>query len=202
MNIIFVADVFGLTDEFESLCQEVTSRISGAFDIKCYTVGPYQNQPILFTSEQDAYQYFMANVALDGYVNKISYQLQKIPGPKLLIGFSVGGSAIWQLLSQQITPHTLHAICFYSSQIRHLTKLTPSIPIQLILPAFESHFSIADLQSALRNKSQVTLEKSEFLHGFMNKYSVNYDQNGYISYVNKLVDLLSRQLAKAGVKPS
>jgi dienelactone hydrolase len=202
LNIVFVADIFGLTDEFESLCQEVTHRVDKVFDVECQMIGPYQNQPTLFASEQDAYQHFMDNVALDGYVNKIAQQLQSIQGPKLLVGFSVGGSAIWQLLSQKNFDHVLQAICFYSGQIRHLTKLTPKIPIRLILPAFESHFSIACLQSALKGKRLVTMEKSEFLHGFMNKYSVNYDQDGYRFYVNELIDLLSHRLNKVNLKPS
>jgi dienelactone hydrolase len=202
LNIVFVADIFGLTDEFESLCQEVTHHVDKVFDVECQMIGPYQIQPTLFASEQDAYQHFMDNVALDGYVKKIAHQLHKISGPKLLIGFSVGGSAIWQLLSQQVFNHTLHAICFYSGQIRHLTKLTPNIPIRLILPAFESHFSIADLQAELKGKSLVTVEQCEYLHGFMNKCSVNYNQYGYLSYMNKLVGLLSHQLVKSHVRSS
>lgn len=194
MNIIFVADIFGLTDEFKDLCQEITQGVKQDFNVECQIIGPYQNQPASFASEHDAYQYFMGNVTLDGYIELIANQLQEASGPKLLVGFSVGGSAIWSLLSSRTFNNILSCTCFYSSQIRHQTKLTPAIPTRLIFPSAEPHFSISDLKAALKERHEVTIEQSDYLHGFMNKHSINYDQVGYDQYVNRLINLLSQQL--------
>lgn len=205
LNIIFVADIFGLTDEFKHLCQQVTANleqglgvengygVEKSYGVKCHMVGPYQQQPKGLTCERDAYQYFTENVSLEGYVNKLEQKLLAISGSKWLVGFSVGGSAIWQLCAQGAVKQSLGAICFYSSQIRHLTRLTPNIATRLILPSTEPHFSVAALRTVLQDKSTVTLEKSEYLHGFMNPLSANYDGDAYLYYLNRLDDLLSRQ---------
>jgi len=208
LNIIFVADIFGITDEFKHLCQQVTANVEQclgvekvygvekAYGVKCHIVGPYQQQPKCFTCERDAYQYFTENVSLEGYVNKLEQKLLAISGSKLLVGFSVGGSAIWQLYAQGAVKQSLGAICFYSSQIRHLTRLTPNIATRLILPSTEPHFSVAALRAVLRNKSTVTLEQSEYLHGFMNQLSANYDAEAYLYYLKRLADLLLRQYSQ------
>jgi hypothetical protein len=202
LNIIFVADIFGLTDEFKHLCQQVTANleqclgVEKADGVKCHMVGPYQQQPKCLTCERDAYQYFTENVSLEGYVNKLEQKLLAISGSKLLVGFSVGGSAIWQLYAQGAVKQSLGAICFYSSQIRQLTRLTPKIATRLILPSTEPHFSVAALRAVLRDKSTVTIEQSEYLHGFMNQLSANYDGDGYLYYLKRLADLLSRQYSQ------
>jgi hypothetical protein len=53
LNIIFVADIFGLTDEFKYLCQQVTANferglgvekgygVEKSYGVKCHRVGPY-----------------------------------------------------------------------------------------------------------------------------------------------------------------
>ncbi|MBA6341088.1 hypothetical protein H4J59_08820 [Colwellia sp. MB02u-10] len=208
MNIIFVADIFGLTDEFKHLCQQVTANLEQGlgvengygvekfYGVKYHMVGPYQQQPKCFTCERDAYQYFTENVSLEGYVNKLEQKLLAISGSKLLVGFSVGGSAIWQLYAQGAVKQSLGAICFYSSQIRHLTQLTPNIATRLILPSTEPHFSVAALRAVLRDKPTVTIEQSEYLHGFMNQLSVNYDGDAYLYYLTRLADLLSKQYSE------
>ena len=208
MNIIFVADIFGLTDEFKHLCQQVTANleqdlgvkksygVEKSYGVKCHMVGPYQQQPKGLTWERDAYQYFTENVSLEGYVNKLEQKLLAISGSKLLVGFSIGGSAIWQLYAQGGVKQSLGAICFYSSQIRHLTRLTPNIATRLILPSTEPHFSVVALRAVLRDKSTVTLEQSEYLHGFMNQLSANYDGDAYLYYLKRLADLLSRQYSQ------
>ncbi len=192
LHIVFVADIFGITHEFKSLCQEITSGIEQTLSVECQMIGPYQKQPKSFDSEQAAYQYFTEQVGLADYVKMIAQQLSLISGNKLLVGFSVGGSAIWQLCSNNMVDKNLGAICFYSSQIRHMTQLTPKIATRLILPASERHFSITELQNALQDKSTVTIEKSAFSHGFMNQLSMNYDSDGCQYYVKRLVALASQ----------
>jgi dienelactone hydrolase len=225
LNIIFVADIFGLTEEFKHLCQQVVLKLEASTGIKCrsHLLGPYQQQPALFASENDAYQYFMANVTLAGYVKKlekIGSQLQLQQQTQLnesndtfLVGFSVGGSAIWQFLSQyeclQSVPSkdiasqgtysqgkfakNLAAIGFYSSQIRHMTALTPKVSMRLIFPVAEQHFCVTELQTQLQGKPTVTIEASPYLHGFMNELSMNYDSEGCQHYIQRLVDLLLMQ---------
>lgn len=192
LHIIFVADIFGMTHEFKNLCKKITLSLEKTLNVECHILGPYQQQQMSFDSEQAAYQYFTKHVGLADYVEAIAQQLSVISGHKLLIGFSVGGSAIWQLCSENTVEQCLGAICFYSSQIRHMTQLTPKVSTQLILPVSESHFCITEFQKALQDKSVVTIEQSHFLHGFMNQLSTNYDSDGYQYYIKRLAELVSQ----------
>lgn len=192
LHIIFVADIFGMTHEFKNLCKKITLSLEQTLYVECHILGPYQQQQMSFESEQAAYQYFTQHVGLSNYLEAIDQQLSLISGHKLLIGFSVGGSAIWQLCANNTVEQCLGAICFYSSQIRHMTQLTPKVATRLILPYSESHFCITEFQSAVQNKSAVTIEQSQFLHGFMNSLSTNYDDNGYQYYIKRLAKLISQ----------
>lgn len=201
MNIIFVADIFGLTDEFKDFSQQVAANVAQLRqaeqplkeECQLHLIGPYLAQPQSFASEADAYQYFIENVTLEDYVKRLQQKLSAISGNKLLVGFSMGGSAIWQLYSQNSVAQSLAAICFYSSQIRHMTQLTPNIPTRLILPAIEQHFSVIELSAVLQEKLAVVIEQSEYFHGFMNPLSTNYDQHAYQYYTKRLAKLLSEQ---------
>ena len=192
MNIIFVADIFGISNEFKQLCQQIMFGVEHMSGVKCHMqlLGPYQNQAEQFSSEEEAYQYFMKNITLDGYVKTLTQSLSEIPGDKLLVGFSVGGSAIWQLISKSMGKQYLGAVCFYSSQIRHMTQLSPTIPSQLILPAIEQHFSVAALGDVLKEKPSVTIEHSDGLHGFMNELSDNYNHDVCQYYIKRLAQIL------------
>ena len=107
------------------------------------------------------------------------------------MGFSVGGSAVWQLCAENTAKQNVLATCFYSSQIRHMMQLTPNIETRLILPISEEHFSVAEMCSVLQKKPNITIEQSRKLHGFMNALSPNYDSNAYQHYIKRLTDLLS-----------
>ena len=51
-------------------------------------------------------------------------------------------------------------------KFRHMTQLTPSIPVQLIMPSSELHFSVDNLSQLLSKKANVSIERSKYLHGF------------------------------------
>lgn len=193
VKVIFVADIFGVTDEFKHLCQQATLALEQQSNVECHLIGPYHKSVQSFSSEKVAYQYFNENVSLAGYVKKLKQKLSQIPGRKLLVGFSVGGSAIWQLISTSIEQQNLAAICFYSSQIRQMTKLTPKIATKLILPATEPHFSVLELSAKLAAKPSVTIEHSKYLHGFMNQQSMNFEPQAYQHYIKVLADFLSQK---------
>ena len=190
MKLIFVADIFGVTESFKMLCQQVMIDIPQKFNAQCHLIGPYNAQPHAFKSETDAYQYFIENVTHAGYAEKLEAELLTISGAKLLICFSVGGSAVWQICAEKNIENCLGAVCFYSSQIRHMTTLTPKLPIKLIFPATEPHFSVQKLRSDLTGKLNVTIEQSEYLHGFMNQESHNFEQSAYQHYIKKLTELV------------
>ncbi|MCK5097763.1 MAG: dienelactone hydrolase family protein, partial [Desulfobacteraceae bacterium] len=107
----------------------------------------------------------------------------------LLIGFSVGACAIWLLSEHEVSQNISGAVCFYGSQIRNTTDLSPKFPVKIILPKKEEHFSIKDLSSKLELKQNVRIHKSRYLHGFMNVYSKNYNQTAYNHYLQWLCNM-------------
>jgi dienelactone hydrolase len=178
VRYILVSDIFGRTDSLECLA----SRISGNADI----VDPYQSKYMGFADEAEAYSVFTQEVGLQRYSEVLLDHLKSVSTDVRLIGFSVGGSAIWNCSGNRLLTNVVDAQCFYSSQIRYAIETNPRFPIKLVLPAHEAHFSVSDLMVELENKSNVTIEQTYYLHGFMNRYSKNYDQEGYEEFSQRL----------------
>jgi len=177
---IIVTDIFGITSALIAL--------SSAINVETI-VDPYDGKCMGFENEVQAYHYFTENVGLDAYVDKLSQIIEERSDEVTLIGFSVGASAIWQLsasTSEKITKVVKHATCFYGSQIRHLTRLSPKFDVKLIFPKSESHFDVSNLQHILENKPKVTTIQVDFLHGFMNFHSCNFNQVGYKEHITLL----------------
>ena len=113
-----------------------------------------------------------------------------------LIGFSVGASAIWQISEKEELPEVLNATCFYGSQIRNNINVNSKFPIHLIFPKSEEHFSVSELTKEIRDKEKVGVEQTDFLHGFMNTHSQNYDQLGYNQHLQALCNVPSNNCFK------
>jgi dienelactone hydrolase len=180
LKLLFAADVFGITPEFRQLCQEITQQYIGLNNSKTsaaqyQVMGPYEDHLIIFSDEQRAYQYFSQNVGLIQYAQRLEKQLNSLSESTIFIGFSVGGSALWQLSSELNNTQLAKAICIYSSQIRHHTNILPTVPITLILPVSEPHFCIDAMAVSLEMTQKVSIVKTQYLHGFMNALSGNYN---------------------------
>jgi dienelactone hydrolase len=180
MEKIVVTDIFGKTSALIKLADVI-----GADKI----VEPYGGEMMNFEDESKAYQYFTENVGFVAYVNHLSKIIKECTDEVTLIGFSVGATAIWQLSelrSDQVTDVIKHAICFYGSQIRHYTKLSPAFEIKLVFPQSEPHFDVLQLKNTLDKKPKVQTIQVDYLHGFMNVHSNNFNQDGYEKYMSLL----------------
>lgn len=173
-----MSDIFGRTPALENLCKAVGSDVD--------LIDPYAGKYMGFQTEEQAYESFMANVGLDAYCNLLQSRLKKVLKPTILIGFSVGASAIWKISESLNTEKIRSVVCFYSSQIRHLTAIKPSVIVEYVLPTYEPGFSVDELSHRLSSKKNVVLYKTPYLHGFMNELSKNYNKVGYAEYVDWL----------------
>ena len=190
MITFVLSEIYGKTPEFLTLCAKLPGQV--------VSISPYQDEHLIFDDEQFAYQHFIENVGVEGYCHVLKSRIEKahptIAGqPINLVGFSVGASAIWQmcLLNPQIEVNK--AMLFYGAQIRHLLDDSPRVACHLILPREEAHFSVDELSSALKTFQRHILERSHYLHGFMNKCSSNFNEQGYQHYLGKIANLLSAQ---------
>ena len=186
MQIIAVSDIFGRTKAFEKLCNDISEEI----DI----LDPYNGKSCSFENETEAYNYFQKNVGLEQYSRILGNKLKNQQKPVFLIGFSVGASAIW--LNSAFNQETqISAICFYGSQIRHLLTIDPKFKVELIIPKNEMHFSVNRFQLNLGSKKNVKTHKADFMHGFMNSLSNNFDISAYEKYKTMVAHRINREFS-------
>jgi len=178
MKIILISDIFGKTPALEQLCLELGNNIE--------IIDPYDAEFKNFENENEAYKYFNENIGLEKYSqhlkNVVSEQTQSVR----LIGFSIGASVIWMNSDNESFANVQEAYCFYGSQIRKMTHLKPLFPIEMILPKNEAHFSVTELIGELEETTQVSISETTYLHGFMNKYSKNFNLQAYTHFIKQL----------------
>ncbi len=177
MNIILVSDVFGKTPALEKLGEELNTTV---------IVDPYDGINMNFKNEAEAYSYFIDKVGLDNYLSKLLEITTSISSLTTLIGFSVGASIIWKLSENLSVQNISHGICYYGSQIRNFKEVNPLFEVELIFPKMETHFDVLELQSELCKRENVKTSKVDYLHGFMNFYSRNYNEVAYWEQLNYL----------------
>jgi dienelactone hydrolase len=177
MNIILVTDIFGKTPALVKLSEELNAKI---------IVDPYAGVDMAFKDEAEAYSYFMENVGFEDYLSILLKMTESITSASTLIGFSIGASIIWKLSENNSVKNVNRAICYYGSQIRNFKKVNPLFEVELIFPKEEFHFDVLELQNELSKKENVKTTKVDYLHGFMNLYSTNYNQFAYNEQLNWL----------------
>ena len=181
MNTILFSDVFGTTPALIKLKEQL-----GAISI----IDPYEGEYMSFNNEADAYSYFVTNVGLDRYVSNVLKVLSDLQCKTTLIGFSIGASAIWRISQNNKNGLIEQAFCFYGSQIRNYTQITPCFKTHLVFPKRESHFDVSELIDQLVIKQNVDITQVEYLHGFMNAHSSNFDEVGYNETINSMAMLI------------
>ena len=177
---IIVSDIFGKTPAVE----EIARSLPGQTDI----LDPYGSKFMNFEDESRAYEYFTSEVGLENYAANLAGRIRAERKTVCLIGFSVGASAVWLVSSKKIASRISSGICFYGSQIRKYTQIEPGFPIQMVLPESEPHFSVKELAEHIGQKRNVTIYPSDFLHGFMNSYSENFNRKAYDFYMQWLCE--------------
>ncbi len=178
MNTLICTDIFGKSSTLEELADAICPNH--------LIVDPYEGENIPFQSERDAYQFFSSNVGLDNYTMILRDALKNTSTAVNLVGFSIGASAIWNLSESSVCSIVIKGTCFYGSQIRNNRKTLPRFPITLIFPEKEHHFSVYELIADLRDTPKINIRQVDYLHGFMNRLSVNFNLQGYKSELKAL----------------
>ncbi len=187
LELIIAADVFGRTPELEALAKTLAPYSSRAT-----LVDPYNGACLEFAHEREAYTYFHQNVGLKRYRETLRAVLAGSVSPLLLVGFSVGASAIWSISDAILRPHVTAAVGFYGSQIRHYTNVKPRIRMELLFPYHEPHFDVGHLISQLSPRENVVCYCVPYLHGFMNRKSDKFDASAYHNHLLLLKERLAR----------
>jgi dienelactone hydrolase len=177
MITLIVSDIFGLTPALRELAQNVCEQ--------AIILDPYQGKEMSFSNESSAYSYFTTQIGLDNYHNHIATCIAKQKSKIRLIGFSIGASAIWQI-SENPNSNIVSAMLFYGSQIRFSANLNPAFEVTVFLPKYEPHFCVERLIKQLKGRDNTFVEQTNYLHGFMNRHSDNFNLTAYKCFIEKL----------------
>lgn len=183
MNLLVVSDIFGNTKPLNEFVAHLSS-----FYCKITVIDPYGGQYIQFSSEEDAYKYFQMNCGIKQLTELLAEEIEKSKHTVDIIGFSVGGTAAWEISSSETTKSIRTIVCFYSSRIRNNTSITPRFPTTVIFPEFEKSFELEPVIQAVEKNTNVEVIRTNYLHGFMNKKSENYSEAGYKYFLSWLAN--------------
>jgi dienelactone hydrolase len=187
-QILLATDIFGYTKAIETLKHR--------FELLCETVhilDPYDAKRMNFHDENEAYAVFNQHCGLEHYATLCSQALDACASEEtILIGFSMGSSALWNALDGRTDANIKGFFGFYASQIRHSLDAKPRVPCTLIFPKNETHFDVDDVITQLDKNENVTCFKAAYLHGFMNPCSMNYNAKGNVEYCQWLEEHLSK----------
>jgi dienelactone hydrolase len=177
MNLLIVSDIFGRTKALDDLANYFDKK-----KIKTQILDPYNRRYKNFENENQAYRAFHAETGLENYIHLLKQKLlSKKPEKTVILGFSVGASAIWAA-SHHIEAESFKDVCFYSSQIRNYMEIKPKIKIELYFAKAEPAYDVDAVISKLEINNKVTCFKTNFMHGFMNERSKNFNEDGFLKY--------------------
>lgn len=186
-RLLVATDIYGPTDAF---CQWVDAILPSCWDKQ--VISPY-SENIHYSDEPIAYQAFLQTGGLDNFKQKLTIALKMQSQSTVALGFSAGAAALYYVLSSyDKAHHTQHFYGFYPGQIRFFTDKATLIPSTLYFPNSEPHFDVDTVIKALSMHANVTCNKTEYLHGFMNPYSRNYDTQGQSDFTQVLINRLAK----------
>lgn len=183
MLTLVLSDIFARTQALETLVAQLPGRLK--------IIDPYNDKAMQFEDEAAAYAHFIRYAGIDRYTEMLNHEIRKSDEPVQLLGFSVGASACWRAACDNSLSHVESAICFYGSQIRHDSNLSPKVKTTLVLPKSEVHFDVSALAQALALKANLQLVHTDYLHGFMNQHSLNFNRAAYEEYTQWLKSALA-----------
>lgn len=114
-TLTLVSDIFGRTKALEKIGIEISGN-----DPDIRIIDPYQGVDLFFETEALAYDYFMDRVGLKKYVSILMDHLACSAPDMVLIGFSVGASAIWEISG----PPLIHGFKKLSVFMAHRSAIT------------------------------------------------------------------------------
>lgn len=187
MKVVFVSDIFGLTPHLVTWAAQLQS-----IGAQCDIVTPYRTAPPQFLNDQHAYEYFLSQGGHAHYLQLLQQQAHQLHHAHYIIAFSAGASAVWALSSQHATHVQPHVMLFYPSQIRNQTSLQPHWPTEVIFAHHETHFDVVRVMALLKAQQNpmVRVSRSQYLHGFLNPQSDNFNQASCDRYQRLVRDAL------------
>lgn len=197
MHIVVLSDIFGHTDALSHLVEQLQNGLEAKQAVTSFAIlTPYKDTAVeetpTFINEAEAYEYFVEHSSIDKYSQLLASYLDDFTQTAVvqehtticIIGFSVGASALWSYAGtfnnqdrSCLQSTKILGFGYYSSQIRKMTDLSPSFPLEFVFPKHEPHFCIKQVIESIKTNQNLTCRIVDAEHGFMNQYSNNFDDN-------------------------
>ena len=185
MRLVALTDIFGYTESFENLISVLSPKFT-----EIERVAPYGGEKHCFENERQAYEKFSTEVGMESYTERLLSLLEGTEKtPQLLLGFSVGASAIWSASAALSDFKKTRAVGFYSSQIINMMMVEPKIRMNLYFAVNEPKYQIDEVINRLELKRNINCFKTGYKHGFMNNESENFSRVGFEKYLKILNNL-------------
>lgn len=183
-TVLIVTDVFGNTPAIASLQRHLC--------LPCDIVSPFA-EGYSATTEQTAYQAFLASGGVQTYAKKIESIIQQNPFYRHVIGFSAGASAWW--LANTFSATKIDSVTlFYGSRIRdhvdHNSSQQARGNTHLIFAEKENAYQPQQVVKALHQRGYHAEIASGTKHGFMNPYAAGFSLKAQTHYMELLVQKL------------
>ncbi len=184
--IILLHEIYGRNTFIEVICQNYRDR---GFDVFCPSL--IDRQPFHYDEAHKAYEYFMKtggftrSQAISAMVTHLKESYEKV----ILIGFSVGATIAWKCCENTACDAIVGC---YGSRIRDDMQMSPNCPT-LLLFSQEDSFDVNIVVDQLQEKVNLEIHIFSTKHGFMDRYSPNYDRR----YAQDAEDLMLRFLSEA-----
>ena len=162
-----MTDIFGLCESTDKL-----SDLLNKAGHKVLLIDPYDGIRQSFNNESEAYSAFTENCNQKGYLH-ITQQAVVQSKAHLIIGFSAGANALWQLIAQDIVSDK-QLMCFYPTRIDKFLTLEANALIDVIFPIREASFEVTDIARIIEQKARTKSITTPFEHGFMNSRSLAF----------------------------
>jgi Dienelactone hydrolase and related enzymes len=180
-TLFLASDVFGYTSELQVLTRNLAARAR--------IVSPYGADSPQHHNETDAYADFSTRTSVETYADEITGELRRT-AYDLVVGFSVGATALWLALAHADILPPKRTILYYGSRIRQYAHLRPQGNIQLIFAEKEASFHPAELVKQLNSADIDAQILPGTAHGFMNPFSPGFNAGVYAAEMARLQGLL------------
>jgi len=181
--IFFLSDIFGVTDIKKKVWQDALNE-----DIQF--ISPYQmldTKPIIKN-----YSSFMELVGLDKYSNYIWEKITKTNCKQIvLIGESVGATALWMLSMRFEKQCDVFLFCLYGSRIRDYLHIKPKCNVNLYFSLDESVLRYSEKLKILKKNNIVKINFLNLRHGFATPGNECFSSSPFNEIVSEINGVLS-----------
>lgn len=181
MKIIIATDIHGIHPQLRAMFQDLGNEV--------HFLSPWPGEGSPYANEQEAVAAFQADHGMEKYQQTIAQAADDLPS--LLIGFSVGATALWRYIASKLChPHS-HAHLYYGSRIRDHQTSIPCCPTQVIFAEHEASFQPADIIANITHPHVACSIIARTHHGFMNPRSPNFREElarREVMYLRSLIE--------------